>query len=74
MLVIRPLQENDLDDLYGMAQNAGKESLTLNLKEPAGKKLLKRLARKAAVRMDGKLHMFETLEEAKQLYDYETQG
>lgn len=23
MLVIRPLQENDLDDLYAMAQSAG---------------------------------------------------
>ncbi|EEX12907.1 ATP-binding protein BexA [Citreicella sp. SE45] len=36
--------------------------------------ILERFARKAAVLMDGKLHMFETLEEAKQLYDYETQG
>ncbi|MFZ5964560.1 ABC transporter ATP-binding protein [Thalassococcus sp. BH17M4-6] len=36
--------------------------------------LLEKFARKAAVLMDGKLHMFETLEEAKQLYDYETQG
>ena len=31
-------------------------------------------AKKAAVLMDGQLHMFETLEEAKQLYDYETQS
>ncbi|WP_097804295.1 ABC transporter ATP-binding protein [Pelagimonas varians] len=37
-------------------------------------KILEKFARKAAVLMDGKLHMFETLEEAKQLYDYETQG
>ncbi|MCT4553952.1 MAG: ATP-binding cassette domain-containing protein [Pelagimonas sp.] len=37
-------------------------------------KTLERFARKAAVLVDGKLHMFETLEEAKQLYDYETQG
>ncbi|WP_116598248.1 ABC transporter ATP-binding protein [Primorskyibacter marinus] len=37
-------------------------------------KVLEKFARKAAVLMDGQLHMFETLEEAKQLYDYETQG
>ncbi len=36
--------------------------------------VLEKFARKAAVLMDGKLHMFDTLEEAKQLYDYETQG
>ena len=35
---------------------------------------LERFAKSAAVLKDGKLHMFETLEEAKQLYDYETQG
>ncbi len=35
---------------------------------------LARFASKAAVLMDGKLHMFDSLEEAKQLYDYETQG
>ena len=35
---------------------------------------LQRFARSAAVLMGGKLHMFDTLEEAKQLYDYETQG
>ncbi|WP_412565444.1 ABC transporter ATP-binding protein [Thalassobius sp. MITS945101] len=35
---------------------------------------LQRFARSAAVLMSGKLHMFDTLEEAKQLYDYETQG
>ena len=32
---------------------------------------LERFARSAAVLRDGKLHMFDTLEEAKQLYDYE---
>lgn len=37
-------------------------------------KMLEKFAKKAAVLMDGQLHMFETLEEAKQLYDYETQG
>ena len=37
-------------------------------------KVLEKFARKAAVLMDGKLHMFETLEEAKRLYDYETQS
>lgn len=37
-------------------------------------KVLEKFARKAAVLMDGQLHMFETLEEAKRLYDYETQG
>jgi capsular polysaccharide transport system ATP-binding protein len=36
--------------------------------------VLEKFARKAAVLMDGKLHVFDTLEEAKQLYDYETQG
>jgi capsular polysaccharide transport system ATP-binding protein len=37
-------------------------------------KTLEKFARSAAVLVDGQLHMFETLEEAKQLYDYETQG
>jgi capsular polysaccharide transport system ATP-binding protein len=37
-------------------------------------KTLERFARSAAVLLDGKLHMFDTLEEAKQLYDYETDG
>ena len=32
---------------------------------------LERFARSAAVLRNGKLHMFDTLEEAKQLYDYE---
>lgn len=36
--------------------------------------ILEKFARKAAVLLNGQLHMFETLEEAKQLYDYETQG
>ena len=36
--------------------------------------VLQKFARKAAVLMDGRLHMFDTLEEAKRLYDYETQG
>ncbi len=35
---------------------------------------LEKFARSAAVLTGGKLHMFDTLEEAKQLYDYETQG
>lgn len=35
---------------------------------------LEKFARSAAVLRDGRLHMFDTLEEAKQLYDYETQG
>jgi capsular polysaccharide transport system ATP-binding protein len=35
---------------------------------------LEKFARSAAVLLDGKLHMFDTLEEAKELYDYETQG
>lgn len=35
---------------------------------------LERFARSAAVLRDGHFHMFDTLEEAKQLYDYETQG
>ena len=35
---------------------------------------LEKFAREAAVLMNGQLHMFDTLEEAKQLYDYETQG
>lgn len=35
---------------------------------------LEKFARSAAVLMGGKLHSFDTLEEAKELYDYETQG
>ncbi|MEM8980850.1 MAG: ATP-binding cassette domain-containing protein [Pseudomonadota bacterium] len=35
---------------------------------------LEKFARQAAVLMDGQLHMFDTLEEAKHLYDYRTQG
>lgn len=35
---------------------------------------LERFARSAAVLRNGQLHMFETLEEAKQLYDYQSQG
>lgn len=33
---------------------------------------LEKFARRAAVLRDGRLHQFDTLEEAKQLYDYET--
>lgn len=36
--------------------------------------VLEKFATSAAVLMGGKLYMFDTLEEAKQLYDYETQG
>ena len=36
--------------------------------------VLEKFARQAAVLLDGQLYMFETLEEAKQLYDYQTQG
>jgi len=35
---------------------------------------LEKFCRSAAVLMDGQLHMFDTLEEAKELYDYETQS
>ncbi len=35
---------------------------------------LEKFCRSAAVLRDGQVHMFETLEEAKRLYDYETQG
>jgi capsular polysaccharide transport system ATP-binding protein len=35
---------------------------------------LEKFCRSAAVLLDGQLHMFDTLEEAKRLYDYETQG
>ena len=35
---------------------------------------LEKFARSAVVLMGGKLYMFDTLEDAKQLYDYETQG
>ncbi|MFT5631224.1 MAG: capsular polysaccharide transport system ATP-binding protein [Gammaproteobacteria bacterium] len=35
---------------------------------------LERFAKSAAVLKDGRIHMFDTLEEAKVLYDYETQG
>lgn len=37
-------------------------------------KTLEKFARSAAVLLDGKLHMFDTLEEAKRLYDYETES
>ncbi|KIC46899.1 MAG: ABC transporter ATP-binding protein [Ruegeria sp.] len=36
--------------------------------------ILEKFARQAAVLLDGQLYMFDSLEEAKQLYDYETQG
>lgn len=36
--------------------------------------VLEKFARTAAVLIDGKLHMFDTLEEAKQLYNYQTQS
>lgn len=36
--------------------------------------ILEKFAKSAGVLMNGKIHMFDTLEEAKQLYDYETQG
>lgn len=35
---------------------------------------LEKYCRKAAVLMHGQLHMFDSLEEAKQLYDYETKS
>ncbi len=35
---------------------------------------LEKFASSAAVLKDGRLHMFDTLEEARQLYDYQTQG
>lgn len=35
---------------------------------------LEKLCQSAAVLRDGQFYMFETLEEAKQLYDYQTQG
>ncbi|MEM1066393.1 MAG: ATP-binding cassette domain-containing protein [Pseudomonadota bacterium] len=35
---------------------------------------LEKFCRSAAVLKHGQLHMFDTLEEAKELYDYETQG
>ena len=36
--------------------------------------ILEKFARSAGVLMNGRLHLLDTLEEAKQLYDYETQG
>ncbi len=36
--------------------------------------VLEKFAQQAAVLVDGQLYMFDTLEEAKQLYDYQTQG
>ena len=35
---------------------------------------IEKFCRSAAVLLHGQMHMFETLEEAKQLYDYQTQG
>ena len=37
-------------------------------------KTLEKFANKAAVLKDGQFYQFDTLEEAKRLYDYETQG
>ncbi|KUJ79507.1 ABC transporter ATP-binding protein [Ruegeria profundi] len=37
-------------------------------------KVLEKFAQEAAVLLNGHLYMFDTLEEAKQLYDYQTQG
>ncbi|MBC6408190.1 MAG: ATP-binding cassette domain-containing protein [Rhodobacteraceae bacterium] len=37
-------------------------------------RVLEQFPREAAVSVNGRLHHFDTLEEAKQLYDYETQG
>ena len=37
-------------------------------------RVLEKFAVQAAVLLDGKLHMFDTLEEARQLYDYQTEG
>jgi capsular polysaccharide transport system ATP-binding protein len=37
-------------------------------------KTLEQFVQQAGVLMNGKLHMFDTLEEAKQLYDYETKS
>lgn len=36
--------------------------------------ILERFAKSAAVLKDGRIHMFDTLKEAKVLYDYQTQG
>ncbi|WP_135504054.1 ABC transporter ATP-binding protein [Roseovarius aestuariivivens] len=36
--------------------------------------VLEKFVREAAVLMNGQLYMFDTLEEARELYDYETQG
>ncbi len=36
--------------------------------------ILERFAKSAGVLMNGQLYMFDTLEEAKQLYDYQTKG
>ena len=36
--------------------------------------VLQKFASEAAVLAGGQLHMFDSLEEAKELYDYETQG
>ncbi|WP_170400532.1 ABC transporter ATP-binding protein [Ruegeria arenilitoris] len=36
--------------------------------------VLEKFAQQAAVLMDGQIYMFDTLEEARQLYDYQTQG
>ncbi|MBR9842927.1 MAG: ATP-binding cassette domain-containing protein [Rhodobacteraceae bacterium] len=37
-------------------------------------KILEKFARSAAVLLNGQFYMFDTLEEATQLYDYQTQG
>ncbi len=37
-------------------------------------KILEKFANEAAIMLDGQLYLFDTLEEAKRLYDFETQG
>lgn len=54
-----------------LAERLQRSTLVIVSHQPA---LLEKFAKKAGVLMDGHLHMFDTLEEARRLYDYETQG
>ncbi|SIO10587.1 ABC transporter ATP-binding protein [Vannielia litorea] len=49
-----------------------KETTVVIVSHQAG--TLEKFCRSAAVLRDGQFHMFETLEEAKRLYDYQAQG
>lgn len=54
-----------------LRQRLEKSTLVIVSHDPA---TLERFVQQAAVLKKGQLHMFDTLEEARQLYDYQTEG